>query len=97
MSEMDEKRSFVRLLLELPVKVCQESSQQETIATCIDLSATGMSLKVNHDQYIAGEKLSIEMVPEDEHLPSFNATARVIRVFAWQDAYKLAIEFESIN
>ena len=37
------------------------------------------------------------MVPEDEHLPVFEATAVVIRVFDWEGAYKLALEFESIH
>lgn len=97
MSEHDDRRSFVRLLLELPVTIRQERNQKETIGTCVDLSATGMSLKVDTNAYENQEKVTIKMMPEDENLPVFEATAVVIRVFEWEDAYKLALEFESIH
>ncbi len=96
-TEDDEKRSFVRLLLELPVHIYQARHQKETIGTCIDLSATGISLRVNDENYQPGEQVSLKMVPEDENLPCFEATAHVIRVTQWEDGYKLALKFESIR
>ena len=56
MSEHDDRRSFVRLLLELPVNIEQQRNQKQTTGTCVDLSATGMSLKVDTNDYETQEK-----------------------------------------
>ena len=89
-----ERRAFARMVINAPVTVYQQQLVLEGI--CRDLSANGMSIEIEKNLYLEGSELQVSLATSSNLLPPFQAQARVIRVDAQGEGYRLGVEFLSI-
>ena len=89
-----ERRNFMRMVVNAPVTLIQGAHVMEGV--CRDLSANGMSIEIEENLYPEGSELQVSLATSSNLLPPFQAQARVIRVDALGEGYRLGVEFLSI-
>jgi len=81
MVNFDDKRNFYRMLLNSEVKliVIDDEVNSEFVATCRDLSATGMAIEMGHPLEL-GTKIKAKVESANSAVQSLDVTGKVVRV-----------------
>ncbi len=81
MLNYDDKRNFYRMLLnsEVVVTVIDDEANTQILATCRDLSATGMAIEMNSPLEM-GTKVRMRIDSLNNNVQPFDASGKVVRV-----------------
>lgn len=81
MINFDDKRSFYRMLLnsEVKITIIDDEANSNILATCRDLSATGMAIELTHPIEV-GTAIKISVDSATGSVQALNATGKVIRI-----------------
>lgn len=92
----NDKRSFHRMELNLPIVISKNG--QTYNGTCLDLSSTGMGISFTTNELHSEDKVDIQLDTNDERFPPLNAEAKLIRVEEHEDgSYTAAVEFIALK
>jgi len=92
----DNKRSFQRLELNLPIVITKNGKNYE--GTCLDLSSTGMAISFTTPDLFAEDKVHIQLDTEDERFPPLDAEARLLRRQEGEGGlFNAAVEFLALK
>lgn len=95
----DDKRSFLRMMVNADLELKMDDSQAGSSidAVCRDLSSTGMSAEVA-DPIEVGETLRAKLASNNPSVPPLSASVRVTRCTQeFDDTYLLGLEFIELN
>ena len=88
----NDKRSFHRMELNLPITITKNEKKYNGI--CLDLSSTGMGISFASPELYANDTVHIQLDTNDERFPPLDAEAKLIRVEEREDAsFTAAVEF----
>ena len=90
----DDKRNFFRMMVNsnCSIQVQDDESMRSLPATCLDLSATGMSFELG-EPIEEGTVVSARLESTNTQIPSLKANAKVIRCSQRDDSsYVLGVE-----
>lgn len=81
MINFDDKRGFYRMLLnsEVKVTIIDDEVNSDILATCRDLSATGMAIELSHPIEL-GTAIKISVDSATGSVQALNAKGKVIRM-----------------
>lgn len=81
MLNYDDKRNFYRMLLnsEVVVTIIDDEANSQIIATCRDLSATGMAIEMD-SPLAMGTKVRMRIDSLNNNVQPFDASGKVVRV-----------------
>ena len=99
MVNFDDKRNFYRMLLnsEVQVTVIDAEINSEFVATCRDLSATGMAIEVSHPLEI-GTQVKAKVESANSTVQSLDVTGKVVRVDEESDElYLIGVAIDDID
>ncbi len=77
--DFDEKRDFIRMLLEVPLHCKDPDSGEILTGRACDLSSKGLSFVLDR-AYGAGKTLEVRIRPEKSLVPPLHARVEVVRV-----------------
>ncbi len=97
MRSWGEKRDFIRMSVDAPIKVIDEASGAIIQGLCKDLSATGLSIEVGEPIALGAER-RVHLPSPNPGLPSFDAQVRVVRCTATDEQrFQVGVEIVQIN
>ncbi|WP_448211718.1 PilZ domain-containing protein [Colwellia sp. MEBiC06753] len=99
MINFDDKRNFYRMLLnsEVHVTIIDDEINSEFVATCRDLSATGMAIEMAHPLEM-GTKLKAKVESTNAAVQALEVTGKVVRVEEESaDLYLVGITIDDID
>ena len=79
MDHTRERRTFIRV--ELPVRCTIVFAQKKIQAECINISATGMSVRLKNEVLAVNDKVTVILDDDSSDVPSLNTEAVVVRIF----------------
>lgn len=81
MVNFDDKRNFYRMLLnsEVNITVIDDEMNSVILATCRDLSATGMAIEMSHPLEI-GTKVKAKVESANSAVQALDVTGKVVRI-----------------
>ena len=91
----DDKRSFQRMELDLPIEITKGTLVIQGI--CKDLSSTGMLISFNDTNLQGGDAVHIKLDTADERFPPLDADATLLRVDEQDVGFSAAVEFINIE
>jgi hypothetical protein len=92
----DEKRHFIRMSAHCAMTFCTLDSNQERQATCVNLSATGLSFTTGRP-VAAGQGLDVGIQPKNNLTPPLRALAEVIRCTPCDAGFEVAASIKAIK
>ena len=95
----DDKRSFYRMMLnsEVSVTVIDDEANSQFIATCRDLSATGMAIEMTYPLTLETH-VRVKINSTNKNIQSLDARGKVVRVDEQSsDCYLIGISIEDID
>ncbi len=99
MIDFDDKRNFYRMMLnsEVIVTIIDDEANSQIIATCRDLSATGMAIEV--EQLLAmSTHVKIKLNSSSEQVQSLDMRGKVVRVDEeCEGCYLVGIAIEELD
>ena len=99
MVNFDDKRNFYRMLLnsEVNVTVIDEEINSEFLATCRDLSATGMAIEMSHPIEL-GTKVRAKIESANASVQALDVSGKIVRVDEEAgDLYLVGITIDDID
>jgi hypothetical protein len=87
----DNKRSFQRMELELPIEITKDGIAVKGV--CKDLSSTGMFIMFNDSNLVAGDEVHIKLETADDRFSALNADATLLRVDEQKVGFTAAVNF----
>ncbi len=80
----DDKRNFYRMMVNSPCElaILDDPAHRTISAICKDISATGMSLEIEHASMEVGTLLDVSIESNSDQIPSLSAKAKVLRCTA---------------
>lgn len=78
MDHCRERRAFIRV--ELPVRCQIVANEQKLEAECINISATGMSIRLKEQILEVNDKVTVIIDDNSSNIPALNTEAIVVRV-----------------
>lgn len=91
----DDKRSFKRMELDLPIAITKGSITVKGI--CKDLSSTGMLISFTDKSLQAGDAVHIKLNTDDVRFPPLDADATLLRIDTQEIGFSAAVQFISIK
>ncbi|MCP4326302.1 MAG: PilZ domain-containing protein [Psychromonas sp.] len=91
----DDKRSFHRMELDVPIEITKGSLIVKGI--CKDLSSTGMLISFNDTHLQGGDAVHIQLDTDDERFAPLDADATLIRVDAQEIGFSAAVQFVNMK
>lgn len=81
MSGFNNKRNFYRMMLntEVAITILDDEINSKSLATCRDMSATGMAVEMNYPLEI-GSNVRIKVESSNQGVHALDAKGRVVRV-----------------
>ncbi|MBQ4836879.1 MULTISPECIES: PilZ domain-containing protein [Pseudoalteromonas] len=95
----EDKRRFMRMMVNAQAELTVNQSGEKLLGTCQDLSATGLSIEIEHPLEI-GEMVAVFINSKSTTIPPFNASAKVVRCSsneATEDSYVVGLEIVQFN
>ncbi len=83
----DEKRDFIRMRMDAPIRLVVGAQQRELNGRCIDLSGTGMCIEVDEPLNV-GEEILAYLPSQQEQFAPLHAAIRINRQKVDLDSYK---------
>ena len=99
MVNFDDKRDFYRMMLntEVTVIIIDDETNSQLVATCRDLSATGMAIEVCHPLAL-DTHVRIKVASANSGVQSLDICGKVVRVEEESnDCYLIGITIEEID
>lgn len=99
MVNFDDKRNFYRMMLntEVTVIIIDDETNSQLIATCRDLSATGMAIEISHPLAM-GTQVRIKVDSANNGVQSLDIYGKVVRVKSESnDCYLIGITIEELD
>jgi len=99
MVNFDDKRNFYRMMLnsEVSLTVIDDEVNSQFVATCRDLSATGMAIEISHPIAL-DTHVRIKVASPNNSVQSLDARGKVVRVDEENsDCYLIGISIEDID
>lgn len=99
MAVYDDKRNFYRMMLnsEVTVTVIDEEANTKLLATCRDLSATGVAIELPHPLEI-GTLVKVSVESANNTVASLDVSGKVVRVTEeGPECYLLGINITEID
>ena len=99
MINFDDKRDFYRMMLntEVTVTVIDDETNSQLIATCRDLSATGMAIEISHPLDF-DTHVRVKVASANNNVPSLDIYGKVVRVEEEsKECYLIGITIEEID
>lgn len=99
MVNFDDKRNFYRMLLnsEVNITVIDDEINSEIIATCRDLSATGIAIEMAHPLEI-GTKVIAKVESANAAVQALDVKGKVVRVEEESpDLYLVGVSIDDID
>ena len=99
MVNFDDKRNFYRMLLnsEVQVTIIDEEINSAFLATCRDLSATGMAIEMSHPLEL-GTKIRAKVESANSSVQALDVSGKVVRVDEeLGDLYLVGISIDDID
>jgi hypothetical protein len=92
----EEKRNFIRMTMNASANLTLDNGQSIEV-TCIDLSASGMSIKAN-EAVKEGETIHVSIESPNEQFRSMDANGKVLRCREMGNGeYDLGIEINTFK
>ncbi len=95
MIEYDDKRSFLRMMVNADLELKYEDGEADSVidGLCRDLSSTGMAAEVPSPIEV-GTMLKVKLASNNPSVPPLRASVKVMRcVQEMDDTYVLGLEF----
>ncbi|WP_111642744.1 PilZ domain-containing protein [Marinimicrobium alkaliphilum] len=92
----DDKRDFIRMSVDAEARVYIEGRSEALAATCRDLSATGVSLRVS-DPVPPGTQLRVQIASPNAHLSAFDADAEVVHCEPEGQGHRLGVKITKMR
>ncbi|KID57320.1 pilus assembly protein PilZ [Pseudoalteromonas luteoviolacea] len=95
----EDKRRFMRMMVNAQAEVTVSQSGEKFLGTCQDLSATGLSVEIDHPLEV-GELVTVFINSKSTTIPPFNASAKVVRCSSDENAtdkYVVGLEIVQFN
>ena len=99
MVNFDDKRNFYRMMLnsEVDVTIIDDEANSKVLATCRDLSATGIAIEMTHPLDI-GTNVRVSVKSANSTVQALDASGKVIRVNEeGPECYLVGISIEEID
>ncbi|MGJ8693493.1 MAG: PilZ domain-containing protein [Thalassotalea sp.] len=99
MINFDDKRGFYRMLLnsEVKITIIDDEVNTDALATCRDLSATGMALEMSHPIEI-GTRVRVSVDSASGSVQALDAKGKIVRVKEeGPDCYLLGVEINELT
>lgn len=99
MVSYDDKRSFYRMMLntEVSVTIVDDETNAKLIATCRDLSATGVALEFRHPIDV-GTRVHVSVDSANNKVSSLDLQGKVIRVTEEDsECFLIAVAIDEID
>lgn len=99
MVNFDDKRNFYRMLLnsEVNVTIIDDEINSEFLATCRDLSATGMAIEMSHPIEL-GTKVRAKIESANASVQALDVSGKIVRVDEEAgDLYLVGITIDDID
>ena len=99
MVNFDDKRNFYRMMLnsEVNLTIIDDEANSKILATCRDLSASGMAIEIAHPLDI-DTQVQVKVISANNMVQSLDARGKVIRVDEENsDCYLVGILIEEID
>jgi c-di-GMP-binding flagellar brake protein YcgR len=83
----DDKRNFFRMMVNsvCELKIVDDESTRSLQAVCKDMSATGMSVKIEESSIEMGTLVNVYIESTNSQIPSLTADTKVVRCEAIDD------------
>ncbi|MDK1286042.1 PilZ domain-containing protein [Pseudoalteromonas umbrosa] len=95
----EDKRRFMRMMVNAQAELTVSQSGEKFLGTCLDLSATGLSVEIEHPLEV-GELVTVFINSKSTTIPPFNASAKVVRSSSNEDVaerYVVGLEIVQFN
>ena len=99
MKDFDDKRDFYRMMInsEVAVTVIDNEVNSQLLATCRDLSATGMAFEIEHPLAISTQ-VRVKVDSASSQVQALDIRGRVIRIEEEsKNCYLIGITIEEID
>ena len=99
MKDFDDKRNFYRMMVnsEVTVTVIDDEVNTQIIATCRDLSATGMAFEIVHPLAI-GSQVRVKVDSASSQVQPLDVSGKVVRIDEESiNCYLIGIAIEEID
>ncbi|NMP31582.1 PilZ domain-containing protein [Thalassotalea sp. M1531] len=99
MVNFDDKRNFYRMLLnsEVNLTIIDDEINSKFVATCRDLSATGIAIEMSHPLEL-GTRLKAKVESANSAVQSLDVTGKVVRVEEEStDLYLVGVSIDDID
>ncbi|PCI59846.1 MAG: PilZ domain-containing protein [Gammaproteobacteria bacterium] len=99
MVDYDDKRNFYRMLLnsEVVITVIDDEANSKILATCRDLSATGMAVEMSHPLEM-GTEVRMRIDSMNNNVQAFDASGKVVRVLEeGAECYLIGITIQDLD
>lgn len=99
MVNYDDKRNFYRMMLntEVSLTIIDDEANSQIIATCRDLSATGLAIEMSHPLEL-GTHVRISVGSANNSVQALDAQGKVIRATEEApDCYLIGISIEELD
>ncbi|GAA5140464.1 PilZ domain-containing protein [Thalassotalea piscium] len=99
MLSYDDKRDFYRMMVnsEVTVTIIDDEADSTLLATCRDLSATGLAIEMSHPMEL-NTLVKVNIDSANNSVQSLNVTGKVVRVTEeTDDSYLIGINISEID
>jgi c-di-GMP-binding flagellar brake protein YcgR len=99
MKDFDDKRNFYRMMVnsEVAITIIDDEVNTQIMATCRDLSATGMAFEITHPLAI-GCHVRVKVDSASSHVQPLDVSGRVVRIDEESvNCYLIGITIEEID
>ncbi len=99
MINYDDKRNFYRMMLnsEVSLTIIDDEANSQVVATCRDLSATGLAIEMAHPLEL-GTHVRVSVGSATSSVPALDAQGKVIRVTEEaNDCFLIGISIEELD
>ncbi|MBL4765963.1 MAG: PilZ domain-containing protein [Colwellia sp.] len=99
MINFDDKRNFYRMMLnnEVVVTIIDDEANSQIMATCRDLSATGMAIEVEHPLAMSTQ-VKIKLDSASDQVQSLDIRGKVVRIDEeCEGCYLIGIAIEELD
>lgn len=87
-----ERRNFIRMSVESPIRIKRSAPAEELVGTCLNLSATGLAVILEKALQMS-EEVEIFIDSTGDNIRPLEASAKVLRVDAiGDDKYDVGLE-----
>jgi len=93
--KLKEKRGFARMGINIPMSIVKNG--QEIQGECIDISGTGMQIKIKEESLNVGDEVFLQLSTGHKLFRPLEVTGNVVRISQAADGFVGAVNFPVLN